>query len=265
MKCFSACLLLACAAVQPVAASMDVPLLREAVLNLSFLRVLIEDSMDGVVPQFLVGLSCSYEDQLGGPVFYEEVPKELFCTDSTGKALDIYLVSADADRAFDVGHGDPVWITMAVQRPDPSAEWVRVRGFLLCAFADDLEELPPVVLPLQEAGTTVKLPLEKPRKDKVTLTLKKSSAFWKLQVEGKSDFYFNSFHVKDEYGQVPKGKDTFTLSSRGRKMRMWGRGYRISPRNRSVRVVVSYWNKRMFRKVPVDMKISLGGAAVPGC
>lgn len=263
MNCFSACILFACAAIQPVAASTDVPLLREAVLNLSFLRVLIEDSVDRVIPQLLVGLSCSYEDQLGGPVFYEEVPEALFCTDSTGKILKIYRVSADADRAFDVGHGDPVWITMAIQRPDPGAEWVHIRGFLMCAFADDLVELSPVVLPLREKEATVELPLEKPRKDKVALTLKKSYELWKLQVEGRSDFYFNSFHVRDENGQALKGQGT--LSSRGRKMRLWGRSYRVSSRSRSVRVVVSYWNKRMFRKVPVDMKIGLGGSAFPGC
>lgn len=262
MKCFSACLFLVYAAVQPAAVATDVPLLREAVLNLSFLRVLVEDPVDRIIPQLLVGLSCSYEDQLGCPVFYEEVPEALVCTDSTGKSLKVYRVSADTDREFDAGHGDPVWLSLAIQRPDPGAEWVRVRGFLLCAFADDLVELPTVVLPLQEEGSKVDLPLEKPRKDKVALSLQKSFKFWALKVEGRSDFYFNSLSVRDENGLPLKGRGGW--SSRGRKMRMWGEAYRVSPRSRSLRVVVSYWNKRMLRKVPVDMKICLGGVAVPG-
>lgn len=263
MKCFSATLLLACAAMQSVAASTDVPLLREAVLNLSFLRVLIEDPVDRIIPQLLVGLSCSYQDQLGCPVFYEEAPRELACTDSTGKALKVYKVSADADREFDAGHGDPVWLSMAIQRPDPGAEWVRIRGFLLCAFADDLVELPTAVLPLLEEGVKVELPLEKHRKDKVALILQKSFKFWTLKVEGGSDFYFNSLNVRDENGLPLKGRGGW--SSRGKKLRMWGKAYCVSPRSRSLRVVVSYWNKRMLRKVPVDMKICLGGTALSGC
>lgn len=168
-----------------------------------------------------------------------------------------------ATKASGVGHGDPVWFAVAIQRPDPGAEWVRLRGFLLCAFADDLVELPAVVLPLLEEGTRVELPLEKPRKDKVALTLEKNFNRWNLKVEGRSDFYFNSMSVREENGLPLKGRGD--LNSRGRKMRMWGKDYRVSARCRSLRVVVSYWNKRMFRKVPVDMKIGLGGAAIPGC
>lgn len=82
-------------------------------------------------------------------------------------------------------------------------------------------------------------------------------------MEGRSDFYFNSMSVREENGLPLKGRGD--LNSRGRKMRMWGKDYRVSARCRSLRVVVSYWNKRMFRKVPVDMKIGLGGAAIPGC
>lgn len=260
MKCFSACLFLVCSAVHPAVASTNVPLLREAALNLSYLGLLVEDPFEKVIPQVLLGLLCTYEDQLGGPVFYEEAPKELVCTDSTGKELKVYRVSADADRAFGVGHGDPVCFAVAVQRPDPGAEWVRLRGFLLCAFADDLVELPAVVLPLPEEEAQVELPLEKPRKDMVTLTLKKSFKLWTLKVKGKSDFYFNSFNVRDENGLPLKGRPG--LSSRGREVRMWRKDYRVPARSRSLRVVVSYWNKRMFRKVPVDMKIGLGGAAV---
>lgn len=262
MKCFSACLFFMCAAVQPAVAATDVPLLRNAVLNLSFLRILVEDPMDKIVPQLLLGVLCTYEDQLGCPVFYEAAPEELVCTDSTGKNLKVYQVSADATKAFDAGHGDPVWLGISVQRPDSGAEWVRLRGFLLCAFADDLVELPAVVLPLREEGEKVELPLVKPRRDKVTLTLKKYFKRWKLEVEGKSDFYFNSLNVRDEDGVVLKGRGD--LNSRSGQKRMWGKHYRVSSRSHSVRVVVSYWNKRMFRKVPVDMKISLGEAVVPG-
>lgn len=263
MKCFSACLFLVYAAVQPAVASTNVPLLREAALNVSFLRILMEDPVAKIIPQLLVGMLCIYEDQLGGPVFYEEAPEELACTDSTGKNLKIYRVSADATRAFGVGHGDPVWFAIAIQQPDPGAEWVRLRGFLLCAFADDLAELPAVVLPLLEEGARAEVPLERPRKDKVALTLEKRFNLWKLKVEGRSDFYFNSMNVREENGLALKGRGG--LSSRDRKTCMWVKDYRVSARSRSLRVVVSYWNKRMFRKVPVDMKIGLGGVAVPGC
>lgn len=250
-------------AVQPAVASTNVPLLRDAELRLSFLRILVEDPVTKVIPQLLLGMSCVYEDQLGGPVFYEEAPQELVCTDSTGKELKIYRVSADATKAFGVGHGDPVWFAVAIQRPEPGAEWVRLRGFLLCAFADDLVELPAVVLPLLEEGSNVEVPLEKPRKDKVALTLEKSFNSWKLKVEGRSDFYFNSMVVREENGLPLKGRGD--VNGRSGKMRMWKMDYRVSARCRSLRVVVSYWNKRMFRKVPVDMKIGLGGAAVPDC
>ena len=263
MKCFSACLFLVCSAIHPAVASTNVPLLRDAALHLSFLRILVEDPVTKIIPELLLGMSCVYEDQLGGPVFYEEAPEELVCTDSTGRSLKIYRVSADATKASGVGHGDPVWFAVAIQRPDPGAEWVRLRGFLLCAFADDLVELPAVVLPLLEEGTRVELPLEKPRKDKVALTLERNFNRWNLKVEGRSDFYFNSMSVREENGLPLKGRGD--LNSRGRKMRMWGKDYRVSARCRSLRVVVSYWNKRMFRKVPVDMKIGLGGAAIPGC
>lgn len=263
MKCFSACLLLACAAVQPVAASTDVPLLREAALNLSFLKVIGEGCEERGIPRLVVGLLCSYEDQLGGPLLYEEVPKELFCTDSTGKALRIYRVSADPDKTVGVGHGDPVWITVAVQTPDPSAEWVRIRGFLLCAFADDLTELPAVVLPLREEGTLLDVPLEKPRKGRISLSLKKSFEGWTLEVTGKRDYYFNSFHVRDENGLPLKAKGNRTGWSGD--VRTWGKDYCVTTRSRSMCVVVTYWNKCMLRKVPVDMKIGLGGTAAPGC
>ena len=89
MKCFSACLFLVCSAIHPAVASTNVPLLRDAALHLSFLRILVEDPVTKIIPQLLLGMSCVYEDQLGGPVFYEEAPEELVCTDSTGRSLKI--------------------------------------------------------------------------------------------------------------------------------------------------------------------------------
>jgi len=261
MKCIFACFLLVCAVGHSAVASMNVPLLRNAELRLSFLRILVEDPVIKVIPQLLLGMSCVYEDQLGGPVFYEEVPQELVCTDSTGKNLKVYRVSADATKAFGVGHGDPVSLSIAMQGPDPGAEWVHLRGFFLCAFADELVELPVVILPLLEDGAREELSLKRPGNDKVSLTLKKSLNGWSLRVEGRRDFYFNSMSVREENGLPLKGRGNW--NSQSRKMRMWGQDYRVSARCRSLRVVVSYWNKRMFRKVPVNMKISLGGAAVP--
>ncbi len=251
-----------CAAGHSVVASMDVPLLRNAELRLSSLKILVEDPVIKVIPQLLLGMSCVYEDQLGGPVFYEEVPQELVCTDSTGKNLKVYMGSSDATKVFGVGHGDPVCLSIVMQCPDPGAEWVHLRGFFLCAFADDLVELPVVILPLLEDGTRVELPLKRPGNDKVSLTLKKGLKYWSLRVEGRRDFYFNSMSVREENGLPLKGRGHW--SSWGGKSRAWGKDYLVPSRCRSLRVAISYWNKRMLRKVPVDMKISLGGAVAPG-
>lgn len=77
MKCFSACLFLVCSAIHPAVASTNVPLLRDAALHLSFLRILVEDPVTKIIPQLLLGMSCVYEDQLGAPFFMKRPRKSL--------------------------------------------------------------------------------------------------------------------------------------------------------------------------------------------
>lgn len=246
-----------CSAVHAAAGAADVPLLQDATLKLSSLAICPEAPFHHMKVQ----LSCSYMDQLGGPVFYRQEPLELDCTDSYGNKLKIYDISSDAERVFESEHADPVRISLTIQPPSPGAEWVRIRGFLLCAFGDRLEELPSVVLPVREEGASHEIPLGCADGEKVKLSLKKFSKTWDLRIEGKKDFHFYSFAVRCEDGSPLKGRGKMSGLRNGK--RSWGRGFFIPERTRSLKVGVSYWSEFMLRKVPVDFKISVGGVLLP--
>lgn len=247
-----------CAAASAALAAPEVPLLGEPRLDLLCLEVRPAGGYAQFFPELLVELACSYKDQLGGPVFHEQDPGEIVCTDSTGKVLKVHRVTSESRGWYHVRHGDDCRISLAMQIPSPGAEWVRLKGSLLCGFADDLVELPAVVLPLkEEAAEEISLPGS--AKEKITLSLTSLKHAWKLQVEGKPGFYFESFSVKDDCGvTVPRvlhGKS----SGRSSERCSWGLQYLVPDQARSLQVAVSYWRTCVVRRVPVDVKIRLGG------
>ena len=99
-------------------------------------------------------------------------------------------------------HGDPVRICMRSPAPDSSAEWVRLRGSLLCAFGEETAELDPVTFFLEKEEARVRVPASDSSGKEVTLSLKKYPEAWGLKVEGDMDFHFSSFLVRDEEGMV---------------------------------------------------------------
>lgn len=95
-------------------------------------------------PVMMLRLLCRYEDQLGAPVYYEQNTEDITCTDSSGNVLKISHVCSESEKSQRPFHGDPVRICMRSPAPDSSAEWVRLRGSLLCAFGEETAELDPV-------------------------------------------------------------------------------------------------------------------------
>lgn len=252
-----------CSAACAACAAPGIPLLRDSRLDLYSLEVWSGGPFNHFPQQLVLNFLCAYEDQLGGPVFYDQHPQDIVCTDSTGKVLQMERVVAESSNPFWIGHGDPVRISMALQVPDAAAEWIRLRGDLLCAFADGLEELPPVTLPLRPEGFKMEVPLKSPRRDKVLLSLNRREGAWSVEVAGAPDFSFAFLSIRDDSGLPVHKQAKGSGYGHTGTCRYWFHHYLVSPRARSLQVVVSYWSSYTVRKVPMDMKICLGGIQPP--
>ena len=154
--------------------------------------------------------------------------------------------------------------------PDSSAEWVRLRGSLLCAFGEETAELGPVTFFLDKEEAKIRVPLPDSSGKEVTLSLKKYPEAWGLKVEGDMDFHFRAFLVKDDKGMVlpeyawRQGNSFFPSSGReSSKSRFWETGYLVPEKIRSLKATVSYWNKVTLRQVPLDLRIGAGGMIAP--
>lgn len=64
--------------------------------------------------------------------------------------LKISHVCSESEKSQRPFHGDPVRICQRSPAPDSSAEWVRLRGSLLCAFGEETAELDPVTFFLEK-------------------------------------------------------------------------------------------------------------------
>ena len=221
-------------------------------------------------PVMMLRLLCRYEDQLGAPVYYDQNTEDITCTDSSGNVLKISHVCSESEKSQRPFHGDPVRICMRSPAPDSSAEWVRLRGSLLCAFGEETAELDPVTFFLEKEEARVRVPLPDSSGKEVTLSLKKYPEAWGLKVEGDMDFHFSSFLVRDEEGMVlpeyawRQGSSFFPGSGQeSGKSRFWETGYLVPEKIRSLKVTVSYWNKVALRQVPLDLRIGAGGMMAP--
>ena len=123
-------------------------------------------------PVMMLKLLCRYEDQLGAPVYYEQNPEDVTCTDSNGNVLKISHICSESEKSQRPFHGDPVRIFMRSPAPDSSAEWVRLRGSLLCAFGEETAELGPVTFFLDKEEAKIRVPLPDSSGKEVTLSLK---------------------------------------------------------------------------------------------
>lgn len=250
-----------CSAAYAGAGATDVPLLREATLKVVSLEIHPEDPFCQPFPETTLRFFCSYMDQLGGPVFYRQDPLELDCTDSFGRKLNVREVSSQSGEFFQCGHADPVQIDLTLQPLSPGAEWIRIRGFFLCAFADGLEYLPSVVLPLKEDSPRREIPFKGPKPGKIELSLKKVSNAWEVKIAGKQEFYFHSLSIKCEDG-FPVKEDGRGTGWSGDK-RSWNKRVVVPSHAQALKVDVSYWSMFMLRKIPVDVKIGVGGFQSP--
>lgn len=240
----------------------EVPVLREAVLEVSSLTIR-SGYEDRLFPPFLsVDLECSYLDQLGGPVLYQMNPGTVSCTDSAGNTMKIETISSQSTDWYLTEHGGDINLSLRMSPPSPETEWIHLKGFFVCAFADDFETLPVVQMPVRD-NASVDIALGKDGKEKVTLLLENKSGYWSLEVTSKLDFHLKSAQVVDNDGIIVKK----SLNGKG-----WGRsgedksirmGFDIQDGTQFVSVKLSHWNKLTFRKIPVDMKLSLGGIILP--
>ena len=96
----------------------------------------------------------------------------------------------------------PSGFSCVLQAPASSAEWVRLRGNLLCAFGEETAELGPVTFFLDKEEAKIRVPLPDSSGKEVTLSLKKYPEAWGLKVEGDMDFHFRAFLVKDDKGMA---------------------------------------------------------------
>lgn len=240
----------------------EVPVLREAVLEVSSLTIR-SGYEDRFFPPFLsVDLECSYLDQLGGPVLYQMNPGTVSCTDSTGKTMKIETISSQPTDWYLTEHGGDINLSLRMSPPSPETEWVHLQGFFVCAFADDFETL-PVVQMLVRDKASVDIALGKDGKEKVTLLLEDKSEYWSLRVTSKLDFHLKSIQVVDSDGIIVKKNLSGKGRGRSSEDKSIHMGFDIEDEREFVFVKLSHWNKLTFRKIPVDMKLSLGGIILP--
>lgn len=213
--------------------------------------------------------------------------QELTVTDSNGTILKLHSVCLDTEWMNDK-RKSRVGVSIRLNDvPSAGARWVRISGHLFLPLSNGLEELDFGKVELKEGGiavpavdpVAVRDALENDGLDVADVSVletvvlkvmklepnpdfparKEPGVEWKFMVYSGTAFQAEDFVFRDMSGVELKPRRTCCHKDNGHR----GMSFLFSPSPRFLEVSVLYQGPPRVRKIPVDLKLGLGGVIPP--